>query len=155
MSSTELSGTVLELTPGVLLNGVLITALDLHAVNRPDQHTVLTQANGEPYPEPVQKLFTDLLHIVGPGQMHWCYSTRADALLLVLLPPADAQSAAMLTQHYLRLVLSQLLSQRSLGLTGLLYLLRQDDDWAQVWLWSEHHACEPVCCQKTQLCIPS
>jgi len=29
-------------------------------------------------------------------------------------------------------VLSQLLSQRSLGLTGLLYLLRQDDDWAQV-----------------------
>lgn len=93
---------------------------------------VLVQASGESYPEPIQNLFTDLLHVVGPGQMHWRYSLRADALLLFLLPPTDAQSASLLTQHYLRLVLSQLLSQRSLGLTGLLYLLRQGDDWATV-----------------------
>ncbi len=90
------------------------------------------QASGRQYPDPIQKLFTDLLHVVGPGQMHWRYSLRADAVLLFLLPPTDAHSASLLTQHYLRLVLSQLLSQRSLGLTGLLYLLRQDDDWAQV-----------------------
>ena len=77
-------------------------------------------------------MFEDLLHVVGPGQMHWRYSLRADALLLVMLPPADAQAAALLTQHYLRLVVSQLLSQRSLGLTGLLYLLRQDAAWAKV-----------------------
>ena len=90
------------------------------------------QGSGGQYPDPIQKLFADLLHVVGPGQMHWRYSLRADAVLLFLLPPTDAQSASLLTQHYLRLVLSQLLSQRSLGLTGLLYLLRQDDDWAQV-----------------------
>ena len=77
-------------------------------------------------------MFEDLLHVVGPGQMHWRYSLRADALLLVMLPPADAQAAALLTQHYLRLVVSQLLSQLSLGLTGLLYLLRQDCEWAKV-----------------------
>ncbi|KAL0045726.1 hypothetical protein WJX82_002854 [Trebouxia sp. C0006] len=97
---------------------------------RPPQ-LALAQASGGQYPDPIQKLFTDLLHVVGPGQMHWRYSLRADAVLLFLLPPTDAQSASLLTQHYLRLVLSQLLSQRSLGLTGLLYLLRQDDDWAQ------------------------
>ncbi|DBA73425.1 TPA: hypothetical protein ACH3X1_011462 [Trebouxia sp. C0004] len=97
---------------------------------RPPQ-LALAQASGGHYPDPIQKLFTDLLHVVGPGQMHWRYSLRADAVLLFLLPPTDAHSASLLTQHYLSLVLSQLLSQRSLGLTGLLYLLRQDDDWAQ------------------------
>ena len=86
------------------------------------------QAAGAPYPEPIQKLLTDLLHIVGPGQMHWRYSLRADALLLFLLPPTDAQTATLLTQHYLRLVLSQLINQRRLGLTGLLYLLQQDGE---------------------------
>lgn len=84
------------------------------------------QAAGSPYPDPIQKLLTDLLYVVGPGQMHWRYSIRADALLLFLLPPTDAQTAALLTQHYLRLVLSQLINQRRLGLTGLLYLLHQD-----------------------------
>jgi len=57
-------------------------------------------------------------------------------LLLFLLPPTDAQSASLLTQHYLRLMLSQLMSwlpsQRSLGLIRLLCLLRQGDDWAEV-----------------------
>ena len=90
------------------------------------------QAQGGQYPEPIQRMFEDLLHVVGPGQMHWRYSLRADALLLVMLPPADPQAAALLTQHYLRLVVSQLVSQRSLGLTGLLYLLRQDAEWAKV-----------------------
>ena len=60
--------------------------------------------------------------------MHWRYSLRADALLLFLLPPTDAQSAKQLTQHYLRLVLSQLIDQRRLGLTGLLFLLQGDRD---------------------------
>lgn len=90
------------------------------------------QAEGKPYPESIQKLFTDLLHVAGPGQMHWRYSVRADALLLFLLPPTDAHSAAQVTQHYLRLVLSQLINQRRLGLTGLLYLLQQNDGPLQV-----------------------
>ena len=85
------------------------------------------QEAGKPYPEPIQKLFTDLLHVVGPGQMHWRYSLRADALLLFLLPPTDTHSATQLTQHYLHLVLSQLINQRRLGLTGLLYLLTQEN----------------------------
>ena len=63
--------------------------------------------------------------------MHWRYSLRADALLLLLLPPTDAQSAAQLTQHYLRLVLSQLINQRRLGMTGLVFLLQQDDGLLQ------------------------
>ena len=92
---------------------------------------VCVQAQGEPYPEPIQKLFTSLLHVVGPGQMHWRYSIRADALLLFLLPPTDAHSAVQLTQHYMGLVLSQLPSQRSLGLTGLLYLLSQEPQVGQ------------------------
>lgn len=103
---------------------------------------MILQAQGGRYPEPIQKLLTDLLHMVAPGQMHWRYSLRADALLLFLLPPPDAHSAALLTRHHLTLVLSQLLSQRSLGLTGLLYLLRQDDDWAQV---GPLIACLPAC----------
>lgn len=93
---------------------------------------VCVQAEGKQYPEPIQKLFTSLLHVAGPGQMHWRYSVRADALLLFLLPPTDAPSAAQVTQHYLRLVLSQLINQRRLGLTGLLYLLQQDDGPLQV-----------------------
>lgn len=90
------------------------------------------QAEVKPYPEPIQKLFADLLHISGPGQMHWRYSVRADALLLFLLPPTDAYPAAQITQHYLRLVLSQLINQRRLGLTGLLYLLQQNPSPLQV-----------------------
>lgn len=69
---------------------------------------------------------TDLLHLAGPNQAHWRYSQRADVLLLFLLPAANADAASKLTQHFLRLVLSQLPSQRSLGLTGLLVLLRED-----------------------------
>ena len=96
------------------------------------QACLCVQADGKPYPEPIQKLFNDLLHVAGPGQMHWRYSVRADALLLFLLPPTDAHSAAQVTQHYLRLVLSQLINQRRLGLTGLLYLLQQNDGPLQV-----------------------
>ena len=99
------------------------------------------QAEGSPYPEPIQQLFIDLLHVVGPGQMHWRYSLRADALLLFLLPPTDAQSAAQLTQHYLRLVLSQLINQRRLGLTGLLFLLQGDHDTLKVSLTSMTMSC--------------
>ena len=79
-------------------------------------------------------MMTDLLFLAGPNQAHWRYSQRADVLLLFMLPAANADAASKLTQHYLRLVLSQLPSQRSLGLTGLLVLLRANEDTTEVHL---------------------
>ena len=77
-------------------------------------------------------MMTDLLFLAGPNQAHWRYSQRADVLLLFMLPAANANAASKLTQHYLRLVLSQLPSQRSLGLTGLLVLLRGNETATKV-----------------------
>ena len=77
-------------------------------------------------------MMADLLFLAGPNQAHWRYSQRADVLLLFMLPAANADAASKLTQHYLKLVVSQLPSQRSLGLTGLLVLLRGDQAQSQV-----------------------
>lgn len=74
--------------------------------------------------------------------MHWRYSLKADALPLFLLPLTDAQSTAQLTQHYLRLVLSQLINQRRLGLTGLLFLLQGDQDTWKASLHSVFFSCQ-------------
>lgn len=82
------------------------------------------QASEGQYPDTVADMMTDLLFLASPNQAHWRYSQRAGLLLLFMLPTPNADSARKLTQHFLSLVLSQLPSQRSLGLTGLLVLLR-------------------------------
>ena len=53
-------------------------------------------------------------------------------VLLFMLPPANPQAASRLTQHYLNRVRSQLPGPRSLGLTGLLALLRHDESEDEV-----------------------
>ncbi|KAK9818405.1 hypothetical protein WJX72_012161 [[Myrmecia] bisecta] len=79
------------------------------------------------YPDAVQAVFDDLYTLAvgsasGPA-LHWRYTLMANVFLLILLPPPNADVAAALTRHYLRLLLNQLLSQRELAVTGLLYLL--------------------------------
>ena len=56
----------------------------------------------------------------------------ANSILMFLLPPPNAQVAAQLMRHCLSLLLTQQMSQQSIGMSGVLFLLRPMAPWRKV-----------------------
>eukprot|EP00891_Asterochloris_glomerata_P001540 jgi/Astpho2/1540/fgenesh1_pg.00026_%23_29_t len=97
----------------------------------------LVRAQGQ-YPAGIQQLYSNLLQLLSPsqgpasnlqGQLHWRYALMANSILMFLLPPPNAQVAAQLMRHCLSLLLTQQISQQSIGMSGVLFLLRPGAPW--------------------------
>lgn len=93
------------------------------------------------YPAGIQQLYSNLLQLLSPsqgpasnlqGQLHWRYALMANSILMFLLPPPNAQVAAQLMRHCLSLLLTQQISQQSIGMSGVLFLLRPGAPWRKV-----------------------